>query len=166
MVLSAKHPSSSFLFSPRNSSVQYWEINASPFSPHYRAIPIDTNLNVALISPFSLRSKREVPLPVTWALVLLASPAQSHIPVQSYILANDIRGSVVRWGTATNRKVAGSILDEVIGFFNWPNPSSSTMAQGSIQPLTEMSPRNLLVGSKARPVRKTDNLTAICEPII
>jgi hypothetical protein len=28
---------------------------------------------------------------------------------------------------ATSRKVAGSILGEVIGFFNWPNPSGSTM---------------------------------------
>jgi hypothetical protein len=29
---------------------------------------------------------------------------------------------------ATSWKVAGSIPDEVIGFFNWPNPSSCTMA--------------------------------------
>jgi hypothetical protein len=34
-------------------------------------------------------------------------------------------------------------LDEVIGFFNWPNPSSQTTALGSTQPLTEMSIRNL-----------------------
>jgi hypothetical protein len=34
-------------------------------------------------------------------------------------------GSAVDWGTyATSRKAAGSIPDEVIGFFNWPNPSS------------------------------------------
>jgi hypothetical protein len=37
---------------------------------------------------------------------------------------------------ATNRKVAGSIPD-VVGFLNWPNPSSRTMALGSTQPLTE-----------------------------
>jgi hypothetical protein len=43
---------------------------------------------------------------------------------------------------ATRRKVAGSILD-VIGFFNWPNSSSRTMALGSTRPLTEMSTRNL-----------------------
>jgi hypothetical protein len=30
-----------------------------------------------------------------------------------------------------------------IFFFNWPNPSSRTMALGSTQPLTEMSIRNL-----------------------
>jgi hypothetical protein len=51
------------------------------------------------------------------------------------------------------------------GFFNLPNPSSRTMALGSTQPLTEMSIRNLR-GVKGRLVRKADNLTAICEPII
>jgi hypothetical protein len=66
---------------------------------------------------------------------------------------------------ATSRKVAGPIPDEVIGFFNWPNPSSRTMALGSTQPLTEMSTRNLLRG-KGRPVRGADNLTTICEPIV
>jgi hypothetical protein len=39
------------------------------------------------------------------------------------------------------------------------------MALGSAQPLTEMSTRNI-PGGKGRPVRKTDNLTAICEPIV
>jgi hypothetical protein len=35
--------------------------------------------------------------------------------------------------------------DDVIGiFFNWPNPSSRTMALGSTQPLTEISTRNIL----------------------
>jgi hypothetical protein len=66
---------------------------------------------------------------------------------------------------ATNRKVVGSIPDEVIGFFNWPNPSSSTMTLGSSQLLTEMSSRNL-PGGKGRSARKGDNLTAICEPIV
>jgi hypothetical protein len=32
---------------------------------------------------------------------------------------------------ATSGKVAGSIPDEVIGFFSRPNPSSRTMALGS-----------------------------------
>jgi hypothetical protein len=39
------------------------------------------------------------------------------------------------------------------------------MALGSTQPLTETSTRNL-PGGKGRPVRKADNLTAICEPIV
>jgi hypothetical protein len=59
--------------------------------------------------------------------------------------------SKVRWGTrqpsclrhyATSRKVAGSIPNEVIGFFNRRNHCSRIMAQGSTQPLTEMSTRN------------------------
>jgi hypothetical protein len=44
---------------------------------------------------------------------------------------------------ATSRMVAGSIPDEVIEFFDSPNPSSRTMTMGSTQPLTEMSTRNL-----------------------
>jgi hypothetical protein len=68
------------------------------------------------------------------------------------------RGSVVGWGTVLqSREVAGSIPDEVIGFLNWPNPSSRTMALGSTQPLTEMSTKNL-PGGKRPP--------AICEPIV
>jgi hypothetical protein len=54
------------------------------------------------------------------------------------------RDSVVDRGTIlTRRKVVFSIPDEVIGFFNWPNPSSRTVALVSTQPLTEMSTRNL-----------------------
>jgi hypothetical protein len=44
-------------------------------------------------------------------------------------------------GCATNRQVAGSIPDGVIGIFQRRNPSSRTMALGSTQPLTEMSTR-------------------------
>jgi hypothetical protein len=66
---------------------------------------------------------------------------------------------------ATSRKVAGSIPDEVIGFFSWSNPSSRTMALGSTQPLAEMSTRNLS-GGNGRPARKADSLTAICELIV
>jgi hypothetical protein len=58
-------------------------------------------------------------------------------------------------------KDMGSIPIEVTGFFNWPNPSSSTMAVGSTQPLTEMSMRNL-PGSKQWPAHKADNLIATC----
>jgi hypothetical protein len=65
---------------------------------------------------------------------------------------------------ATSQKAAGSIPVEVIGFLNLPNPSSSTMALGSTQPLTEMSTRNL-PGGKGLP-HNADNLTAICEPIV
>jgi hypothetical protein len=47
---------------------------------------------------------------------------------------------------ATNRQVAGSIPDGVIGFFQ---PVGRTMALGSTQPLTEMSTRNISWGVKA-----------------
>jgi hypothetical protein len=39
------------------------------------------------------------------------------------------------------------------------------MAQGSTQPLTEMSTRNL-PGGEERPAHRADNLTAFCEPIV
>ena len=38
---------------------------------------------------------------------------------------------------ATSRKVAGSILDDVIGIFHWHNSSGCTMALGSTHLLTE-----------------------------
>jgi hypothetical protein len=66
---------------------------------------------------------------------------------------------------ANSRKVAGSIPDEIIVFFNLPNPFSHTTALGSTQPLTELIARNLPV-SKGQPARKADNLTAICELIV
>jgi hypothetical protein len=66
---------------------------------------------------------------------------------------------------ATSRKVAGSIPDEVIRFFNLPNPSRRTLTLLSTQPLTEMSTRNY-PGDKGRPAHKADNLTAIYEPVV
>ena len=50
---------------------------------------------------------------------------------------------------ATNRKVAGSIPDGVIGIFHWHNPSDRTEALGSTQPLTEMSTRRISWGENA-----------------
>jgi hypothetical protein len=77
-----------------------------------------------------------------------------------------VRGSVVGWRHyATSRKVVGSIPDEAIALFSWPNPSSRTMALGLTQLLTEMSTRNL-PGGKRRPARKADNFTANYEPIM
>ena len=58
---------------------------------------------------------------------------------------------------ATNRKVAGSIPDDVIGIFHRHNPSDRTMALGLTQPLTELSIRSISWRLK-RPVRKADNL--------
>jgi hypothetical protein len=53
----------------------------------------------------------------------------------------------------------------LLNFFNLPNPSGRSVALGLTQPLTEMSTRNL-PGGKAQSARKTDNLTAICEPTV
>jgi hypothetical protein len=78
--------------------------------------------------------------------------------------AGRARVSVVDWGT-TSRKVADSIPDEIVGFFNWPNPSSRIMALSSTQSLTEMSIRNL-PGDKEQPEREPNNLTPVCEPIV
>jgi len=52
---------------------------------------------------------------------------------------------------ATNRKIAGSIPDGVIGIFHSHNPSDRTMALGSTQPLTEMSKKGNVKQSRYRP---------------
>jgi hypothetical protein len=54
-------------------------------------------------------------------------------------------------------------VDEVIRFFNLPNPSSRTIALASTHSLTEMSTTNL-PGGKRRPAGKANNLASICEP--
>jgi hypothetical protein len=55
-----------------------------------------------------------------------------------------------------------NLIDEITGFFSWPNPSSRTMALGSTQPLTEMSTRNLPgVQRAAGPVRLTTSLPSV-----
>jgi hypothetical protein len=61
--------------------------------------------------------------------------------------------SYTRWRSclrhcATNRKVAGSIPDGVIGIFHRHNPSGRTMALGLAHPITEMSNRNNSWGVK------------------
>jgi hypothetical protein len=45
----------------------------------------------------------------------------------------------------------------------------SALDPGVTQPLTEIGTRNRKIkflGSKVQPVRRADNLTAICEPIV
>jgi hypothetical protein len=67
------------------------------------------------------------------------------------------RGSVVGWSTVLKDfKFAGSIPDEVIGFFNLPNPSSRNMTLGLTHPVTESSTTNL-PGDKVRLARKANN---------
>jgi hypothetical protein len=44
----------------------------------------------------------------------------------------------------------GSISKEVIGIFQWLNPSGSTMAQELTQPLKEMSTKGISLGKGVR----------------
>jgi hypothetical protein len=62
--------------------------------------------------------------------------------------------SIVGWGTmlqAGRSRVRFPMRS--LDFFNWPNPSSRTMALGLTQPLTEMSTRNLPGGCRAAGVQ-------------
>jgi hypothetical protein len=63
----------------------------------------------------------------------------------------------------TSRKVDGSIRNAITGFLIWHNACSRTMVPELTQPLTRMNFRNLPEG-KGRAARKSDNLTATCEP--
>jgi hypothetical protein len=76
------------------------------------------------------------------------------ILVSYFVLLVDVL--LCKWGRgyllrhyATNRQVAGSIPDGVIGIFQWHNPAGRTMVLGSTQPLTEMSTRCISWGVKA-----------------
>jgi hypothetical protein len=86
-------------------------------------------------------------------LVLILSQNKIVLTTTSYLcnshfnIIHHIYGShsSVSWlrTYATSRNVVGLSRDEVIGIYNWPNPSNRTMALESIQPVTEMSTRNL-----------------------
>jgi hypothetical protein len=75
--------------------------------------------------------------------------------------------SVAQWlrCCATNRVVAGSIPDGVIGIFHWHNPSNRTMALGSTQPLTEMSTRKICWGKCGRCLR-LKSLPPLCAVVM
>jgi hypothetical protein len=59
--------------------------------------------------------------------------------------------AVTQWlrHCATNRKVAGSIPDCVIGLYHRHNPSDCTMALGSTQPLNRNEYQEHFLGVKA-----------------
>jgi hypothetical protein len=69
------------------------------------------------------------------------------------------------YATRTSQTVQGSNPDQVIVCFQLTYFFQPHMAPWSIQLLTEMSTRDL-PGSKGRPARKDDNITAIYEPTI
>jgi hypothetical protein len=57
------------------------------------------------------------------------------------IVSKDILLYKARKQIISMLKVAGWILDSVIGIFYWLNPSGRTKALGSTEPTTEMSTR-------------------------
>jgi len=70
---------------------------------------------------------------------------------KNYVSYSTLLGARCWWRSwlrhcATSRKVAGSIPDDVIGIFHLHNHSGRTMDLGLIQPLTEMSTRNVSWG--------------------
>jgi hypothetical protein len=79
-------------------------------------------------------------------------------PVSSICTApfsNGARGNVVGWGTMLQTGRSRIQIRMRWIFFNLLNSSSSTMALGSTQPLTEISTRNLPGGKGGRHVRLT-----------
>jgi hypothetical protein len=110
-----------------------------------------------------------------WLRYVLSSNLHTIVPVITLELTKHIP-----WNTNLSKVIFFKPLVEALfckpegrGFdspwghwiFNWPNPSSRTMALGSTQPPTEISITNL-PGGKGRPASGADNLTAICEPTV
>jgi hypothetical protein len=92
------------------------------------------------------------------------SSSVTHMRIVGWVsLSNLSPSSRLRHYTAS-LEVANSIPDEVIGLFSkCPITLRPTKALGSTQSLTNMNARHLRDG-KGRSPRKTDDLTAICEP--
>jgi hypothetical protein len=98
---------------------------------------------------FGLHSSANPPYDVVLGWLVTAAVQEPYLFVEySTTLYQLLETAVAQWlrYCATNRKVAGSIPDGVIGIFHWHNPSDSTMALGSTQPLTEMSTRSISWG--------------------
>jgi hypothetical protein len=84
------------------------------------------------------------------------SVAELVLRCGNYSILDFYSSSYLEWGPlmvaqwlryyATNRKVAGSNPDGVIGIFHGHNPSDRTMALESTQHLTEMSTRSISGG--------------------
>jgi hypothetical protein len=66
-----------------------------------------------------------------------------------------VQSQLRSWICGGQRKVVGSISDEVTRFFNWPHPSSRNMGLQSTQPLTEWIPGIFLGLKDSRRVRQT-----------
>jgi hypothetical protein len=75
--------------------------------------------------------------------------------VMLVVVTQGARGNIVAWGTMLQAGRSRVRFSMSMDFFNWLNPSSLTISLGSIQPLTEISTRNLLGVNGGRRVRLT-----------
>jgi hypothetical protein len=70
------------------------------------------------------------------------------------------------WHYATNRKTAGSRPDEVNAFFSIYLILPAALGPGVYSEMNTRSRKLMFLESRAWSVRRADNLTAICEPIV
>ena len=85
--------------------------------------------------------KQYVKVTLQLLLLLLLLPWKLTVAV---VVVVGTCGGAVGWDTgATSQKVTGSIPDGVIGIFHWHKPSGRYIALGSIQPVTDISTRNI-----------------------
>jgi hypothetical protein len=81
---------------------------------------------------------------------------------RSLLTDERVRGSIVGLHTMLQVGRSGVRLPmRSLEFFNWPNPSSRTMAQGSTQTLIEISTRNLPGGKDGRRVMMTTSSPSV-----
>jgi hypothetical protein len=71
----------------------------------------------------------------------LAFRQSKHTSVKKIVIHSS--ACIINVHTLARGKIARSIPNSVIGIFHCLNPSGSTMALGSTQPLREMSARNI-----------------------
>jgi hypothetical protein len=84
--------------------------------------------------------------------------------LQPYLLTACAKFLVSRY-TVLSRSLENAKSKEVNGLFQLTKSFQPLYGPGVDSSLTEMSTKNL-PGCKARPARKADNLSAICEPIV
>jgi hypothetical protein len=120
-----------------NPLLPFQSIKFIPFYGATRHVRVLTSRGMAWMIPPSLI------LPLPTHDIVSADPKQisfSRLHARGHVVAQWLRHC------ATNRKVARSIPDGVIGIFHWHNPSGHTMALASTQTPMEMSSRNIFWG--------------------
>jgi hypothetical protein len=110
------------------------------------------------------------PLPTTPSLLYYLIKHIETFYVHTRIVRGTRQRNWLRY-CATSRKVADSIPDEVneLFFSIYLILPATTMALEFTQPLTEWiigSRKIMFLGSRARPARKSDIVTDVCEPTV